>query len=257
MSTVCSPSPAAFRAALTWWDTVPDDRVEVYLSAGLGPLSWWRSQARYLEATRAQSEAYGEPAPTSAVYAWEFEFVTVFGGMEVDCWSQRKRWGRLLEIRPVTLDDPLCGNRLLVSHKPASPWHRKWAQRSWMKSKLPRSLRSVVNRARSIPFRELEVILRGGWTRSARLMGEPAACELLLRSIHLPAETRIVSVAVESDGISVCWETFCPLADRYAGAEETIRRRLGMDLRQFWRTCGGKSDIPRERMAEPVQLTLF
>ncbi len=245
-----TPTPA-LKACLDWWRTLNEEERRVFAKARLDPIRWWAKQDVYLEAARRCAATNGiDPEAADPSYYWIFEKVDVIGGMAVWGWYKRgKSWGELLRIRALRPTDPFDDLRLLVVHGDKSPFYQRMRRRDWMKSKLGSKWAKLVNLARKSTLQDFRAKLIGGDVKM-NLPSEGYASQW--REIRAAAARGECEINEEKGRMTRVVEP----DPAYLGAAQIIRRRLKMEITEFWRYCKGTKLIPEDRMREP-QLALF
>ena len=78
----------------------------------------------------------------------EYEYTTVISTVgEAIGVGKHKRWGRVYEIVPLGVDDPVHPTRMLFIFKDSNPYNQRYEQREAMRAMLPPWHRKLVSRA--------------------------------------------------------------------------------------------------------------
>lgn len=259
MKLTSPPSDAAFAACVVWYRNLSDEHRELFCDAGLTPLTWWTVTPKYLAKTVAcwESNLFGgrldatAQCPTSPHFAFEFEWATVFGDMGAWGWALKKTYGKLLRVRSLAENDPLDEWCCLVVHNACSPWRQKWEQRDWMKDRLGTKYRKVVNFARKSTWQEFDNALNGGVHVFNRKFFD--GDKMLVDLLHQMKVGTVTALRWQypekfhGEAIQVrCRNIVQPRAE-YLGAAHRITKRIGVDLKTFWKACKGEIMLPSPR----------
>lgn len=254
------PSETAYRAALSWWDSLDRELRSVWHAFGMSHVrEWWTRQRDWLAQLRIHN-----PAASTVLFVFEFKFASVISDIGNLHWAMQKSFGPLTGIRLVSPDDEYFENHATVIHNDDSPWRQKWMQRNMLKRQLEPRLRTVINQARSMTWTSFRLRVEGGWSPAKResigYVTDRRAADTLMRAATEPG-MKLSRVEVDADTAEVfAWVSrLHEPEERFAAAAHRIRRRYDWSLQDVWRHIGGKKLLPKSELFEqqPEQLTLF
>ena len=236
--------PAAEVAA--WWKALPADQQEFFRAHDMGiPFAFYGYPGGYVDAALANRDirenmqrypwVYTEQSERrSPTMRWEFEAVVAFGGLEIMNWGKNKTgWGPLRWVAPLLPDDPIDTLYLSCIHNPdKSLWYRRYNQRHWLRHKLGRKHCALVGWAMRWP--------KGKFIETVSREDSPDFREEFTQVHHYHGRKTEEASSIR------CSNRLLPRQSAAA-----IRRKLRMDLGEFWRTVRCKVLLTKDRMREP------